>query len=217
MNTLKPVSATNLPQTLLGIVSYFANANTAHEFLVKMRWSDGVTCPHCEQNGVTCQDVSELRGARKLWRCKNCKKQFSVKVGTIFEDSPLSLSKWLPAFWLILNAKNGISSCEIARALGVTQKTAWFMLHRIRYSVEMGNFNGLLIGEVEADETFIGGKERFKHEDKKLKRGRGTVGKTAVMGLLERGGKVKAAVIPDTSSSTLHGQIRQNVTMGATI
>src|SRR6185437_11361543 len=157
MNTLQPVSATNLPQTLLGIVSYFSDTNTCFNFLVNLRWADGVTCPHCEG-----KDVSFHKGPRRLWRCKGCKKQFSVKVGTIFESSPLGLDKWLPAFWMIMNAKNGISSCELARALGVTQKTAWFMLHRIRHSVQMGTLKQFA-GQVEADETFIGGKEKFKH------------------------------------------------------
>lgn len=132
MNTLKPVSATNLPQVLLGAVKYFADPDTCFNFLVNLRWKDGVNCPHCQAKGVTCKDVTCHNGKRKLWRCAGCKKQFSVKVGTIFEASPLGLDKWFMTYWLLANAKNGVSSCEVARSMGVTQKTTWFMLHRIR-------------------------------------------------------------------------------------
>src|SRR5713226_8816074 len=131
-----------IPETLIGAIRYFASADTCHEFLTTMRW------PH---------------GIRK---CQGCKKQFSVKVGTIFEDSPLALDQWLPATWMIVNAKNGISSCELARGLGVTQKTAWFMLHRIRLAMQNG-FIGKLSGRVEADETYIGAKARYMHKDKR--------------------------------------------------
>lgn len=222
MDTLKPVSSSNLPQTLLGAVKYFSDADTCFRFLVNLRWKEGVTCPHCAASGVTCKDVAFHEGKRKLWRCMGCKKQFSVKVGTIFEGSPLGLDKWFMTYWLLANAKNGVSSCEVARAIGVTQKTAWFMLHRIRYTLApetLEKFRGV----VEADETYIGGleknKHKNKHKDKKLNKGRGAVGKTAVMGLLERGGEEKASqvwttVIPDNSKASLHGQIRAQVEAG---
>src|SRR5204863_1415668 len=130
---------------------------------------------------------------RRIWKCRDCGRQFSVKIGTIFEESPLGFDKWLPAFWMIVNAKNGISSCEIARALGVTQKTAWFMLHRIRLAVQDGSICGFA-GNVEADETYIGGKARNRHRGNTGKyAGTGQWGKTPVMGLLERGTAKKSS------------------------
>ena len=145
--------------------------------------------------------------SRKVWQCKNkeCKKQFSVKVGTIFEDSPIGLDKWLTAMWLIVNAKNGISSYEIHRAIGVTQKTAWFMLHRIRLAMETGSIEKLK-GDVECDETFVGGlaKNMHKHKREDKIKGRGSVGKTAVFGAFERKGNVRAKVIEKTDRETLH-------------
>lgn len=141
------------PDTLLDAIRYFADPNVSLHFVADLRWPDGVTCPVCEG-----KEVSFL-SARRVWKCKGCKKQFSVKVGTIFEDSPIGLDKWLPALWMLANCKNGVSSYELARALGVTQKTAWFMLHRIRLAMQTGTFQKLS-GTVEADETFIGGKAR---------------------------------------------------------
>src|ERR1017187_4843354 len=170
----------NVPETLMGAIRHFGNMDTCHKFMVGMRWPDGVRCPRCHH-----KDIGDLVKSRRVWNCKGCKKQFSVKVGTIFEDSPLGLDKWLPATWMIVNAKNGISSCELARSLGVTQKTAWFMLHRIRLSMQDGSIEQMS-GRVEADETFIGGKARNMHKNKRGKVSTGTVGKVAVMGLLER-------------------------------
>jgi transposase-like protein len=125
---------TDKPQTLQQAIVYFADIDIAHQYLVDLRWPDGVVCPHCggKEHSYTT--------TRKIWRCKACKKQFSVRVGTIFEDSPIGLDKWLSAVWMIANAKNGISSCEIARSIGVTQKTAWFILHRIRTAMQSGSF-----------------------------------------------------------------------------
>lgn len=155
------------------------------------------------------------------WQCKNkaCRKQFSIKVGTVMEDSPIGLDKWLCAIWLITNAKNGISSYEIHRAIGVTQKTAWFLLHRIRLAMHNGSLEKMS-GTVQADETFIGGLEKNKHESKKLHAGRGAVGKAIVVGLLEQGGhaepsKVKAKTVKDTSRKTLHGEVEANVKAGS--
>ena len=150
-----------IPETLTGAIRYFGDANTCHEFLAGMRWPKGVRCPRCNS-----KKVGDLMKSRRIWNCKSCKKQFSVKVGTIFEDSPLGLEQWLPATWMIVNAKNGISSCELARGLGVTQKTAWFMLHRIRLAMQNG-FIGKFSGRVEADETYIGAKARYMHKDKR--------------------------------------------------
>jgi transposase-like protein len=153
-----------------------------------------------------------------MWKCKNkeCKKHFSVKVGTIMEDSPIGLDKWLAAIWLIANAKNGVSSCEISRALDITQKSAWFLLHRIRLAMQSGTFQKLS-GQVEADETYIGGLARNMHRDKRDKKihGTGGSGKVAVMGLLERHGEVRAKVIDDARQETLHGEVKRQVEKGA--
>ena len=139
------------PETLTEAIKYFANEDNALNLMAAVRWPDGVkSCPRCKASDTVFMPV------RRVWRCRTCQKQFSVKVGTIFEESPLGLDKWLPAFWMIVNAKNGISSCELGRALGVTQKTAWFMLHRIRLAVQDGSMCGFA-GNVEVDETFIGG------------------------------------------------------------
>ena len=172
------------PTTLIEAIKYFSNLDVCIDFVVKLRWPNGVACPTC---GST--DIRYIK-TRHIWECKaqHPKRQFSVKVGTIFEDSAIGLDKWLAAIWMIANAKNGISSYEIARGLGVTQKTAWFMMHRIRLA--MGTDNGKFSGTVEADETFIGGKAINMHKSKREKtiQGRGTIGKVAVMGLLERHG-----------------------------
>jgi transposase-like protein len=173
------------PETLLEAIKYFGNPDISLAFMVSMRWPSGVVkCPACN-----CDRVGFL-ASRRLWKCKGCAKQFSVKVGTIFEDSPLGLDKWLPAVWCIVNAKNGISSCELARALGVTQKTAWFMLHRIRLAMAGGSImKGKMSGTVEADETFVGGRAINMHRAVKERRGvkmGGYAAKTTVMGLLQR-------------------------------
>ena len=176
--------------------------------MVKMRWPNGVACPTCGNIEV------KYRAKQRTWRCREHSKNqdFSVKKGTIFEDSPISLSKWLTAVWLIANAKNGISSYELARSIGVTQKTGWFMLQRIRKAMQAKTFDKLG-GEVEVDETFIGGKARNMHKDKREQkiRGRGPVGKAIVMGLLERHGRVRTRVIEDRDALTLQDEVRAQV------
>ena len=161
---------------------------------------------------------------RRLWECKikHARKQFSIKVGTIFEDSPLGLDKWLPAVWLITSAKNGVSSCELARSFGVTQKSAWFMLHRIRLAMQSGSLMKLGAnggGEVEADETFIGGKARNMHLSVKARRitGTGTKDKIAVMGILERRGEVRTMVVPNRKKTALQAEVRKHVEAGAAL
>jgi len=156
---------------------------------------------------------------RHLWKCKTCKKQFSVKVGSIFEDSPIPLDKWLAAIWLIANSKNGISSHELGRAIGITQKSAWFVLHRIRLAMQTQTFDRNLDGEVEVDETFIGGKARNMHRSVRARKITGTGGKdkAIVVGALQRGGPVRAAVIPNVKRSTLHAHVLENVEEGATL
>ncbi len=155
---------------------------------------------------------------RRVWKCRSYKKQFSVKVGTIFEDSPLGLAKELPAIWLITNCKNGISSYELAGDLGIQQKSAWFMLHRIRLALQTGTFDKLS-GHVEADETYVGGKARNMHERKRKEKiqGRDASGKVAVMGLLERHGEVRTKIVPDTQTRTLQVEVRENVEPGSEV
>src|SRR4051794_28625688 len=160
----------NLPKTLQQAILHFSDDLTCINFVASLRWENGIaSCPQCES-----QDTSFLR-TRKIWKCKGCKKQFSVKVGTIFEDSPLGLDKWLPALWMVINCKNGISSYEMARALGVTQKSAWFMNHRIRLAIQEGTFEPMS-GEVEVNETYIGGLARNMHEGRRAKTITGTGG-----------------------------------------
>ncbi len=202
------------PKTLLDAIRYFSDLDVATESVAKLRWPDGPVCPKC---GLVDEKHYYLK-TRRVWKCRSCKKQFSVKVGTIFEDSPLGLDKWLPAVWLIANCKNGISSYELAKDLGIQQKSAWFMLHRIRLAMQTGTFEKLS-GQVEADETYIGGKARNMHPSKRKEKiqGRGMSGKVAVMGLLERHGEVRTKVVPDTRSRTLQVEVRENVEPGSEI
>ncbi len=155
------MSHNDTPKTLLDAVNYFANYEHCHSFMVSLRWPDGIVrCPSCNSDHVAWLDNA------KVWKCygKHERPKFSLKVGTIFEDSPLPLSKWLSVVWMIANCKNGISSYEIGRALGITQKSAWFMLHRVRKAMQTGTFR-MIGGEVEVDETFIGGKSRNMHKE----------------------------------------------------
>ncbi|HEY6350708.1 MAG TPA: IS1595 family transposase, partial [Candidatus Angelobacter sp.] len=203
-------------KTLQQAILYYSNEQTCIDAVAAMRWPDGKpTCPAC---GKT--DHYYLAN-QKRWKCKECWKQFSVKVGTIFEDSPISLSKWLVAMWLIGGAKNGISSWEIHRALGVCQKTAWFMMHRIRLSMHRGSFEVKLGGEgkqVEMDETFIGGKARNMHKSRRRKMNlRGQANKAIVMGMLERGGQVRAHVIEERDKRTLRPLIDEHIGKGTSV
>jgi transposase-like protein len=201
------------PATLLEAIRYFSDLDVCTEFVAELRWPNGPFCPRCGG-----REYSYLT-TRRLWKCKACKRQYSVKLGTIFEDSPLGLDKWLPAVWLAANSKNGISSHELGRALGITQKSAWFMLHRIRLAMQTVSFDKFS-GTVEVDETFIGGKARNMHKSAKARKGikgTGTVGKTTVLGIIERGGEVRAEVIPDTTRGTMQRRVSRRVERGATI
>lgn len=199
------------PKTLLEAVRYFSDPDVTLQFVAEMRWPDGRICPNCGG-----KDHSFL-ATRRIWKCKSCKRQFSVKQGTIFEDSPIGLDKWLLAIWLIVNAKNGVSSYEIHRAIGVTQKTAWFMGHRIRLALQVGSFDSKIGGEVEVDETFIGGKARNMHKGARKAKGRGAAGKSIVMGLLERHGEVRVKVVENTKRKTLQPIIREHVEPGSEV
>src|ERR1017187_6041759 len=204
------------PRTLQEAIIYFQDYENCQAFMMELRWPDGaVKCPHCGSAHVT-----YLAKAR-VWKCyeKHQLSRFSLKTGTIFEDSPLGLDKWLTAVWLIVNCKNGISSYEVHRDLGITQKSAWFMNHRIRFALHQGSFDKMLAGEVEADETFIGGKARNMHPDKRRERITGTGGKdkTVVMGILERGGKVRATVIPNRKKKSVQSEVRKHVQAGSAL
>ena len=204
------------PKTLQEAVVFYANPDNALAYMTLLRWPDGVVvCPTCGRN-----DVVFLHNQRK-WQCKSVhsKRQFSAKVGTIFEDSPIPLEKWLVVVWMLSNCRNGVSSYEVGRAVGVTQKSAWFMLHRIRLGLQDKQSGGKLGGDsnkVEVDETFIGGKARNMHKSRRRRMtdfGKYNA-KTAVFGILERGGKVKAQVIGERRGKHMKRIVEENVMPG---
>jgi transposase-like protein len=208
------------PATLQQAIIHFKEFENCKAFMTELRWIDGtVRCPHCGSDHVTW-----LENAR-IWKCyaKHDRPRFSLKSGTIFEDSPISLDKWLTAVWLIVNCKNGISSYEVARDLGVSQKSAWFMDHRIRYALHRGSFDALLSGEVEADESFFGGKAKFMHKGDKVRKMKGKRGgpssgnKAIVMGLLKRGGEVRTKVIANRKRHAVESELRANVELGSNL
>src|SRR6266550_3891528 len=203
----------DIPKTLTQAIIYFSKPENCNTFMTGMRWPDGkVRCPRCDSENVT-----YLEKAR-VFKCygKHPKAKFSLKVGTIFEDSPLGLDKWFTAMWLIANCKNGISSYELGRHLGITQKAAWHVNHRIRLAMQNGSL-AKLSGHVEVDETFIGGLARNRHSAKRKHEGTGGAGKVAVMGLLERHGEVRTHVLANTQATSLHPRIRENVELGSNL
>jgi transposase-like protein len=208
------------PTTLQEAVVYFSDPINCLAYLVARRWPDGVTCPRCGSYNVLFLEKYNR------WHCrqKHDAPQFTLKTGTIFEDSPLGLDKWLAAMWQVVNSRNGISSCETARAIGITQKSAWFMDHRIRFALHEGTFDKMLSGEVEADETFIGQKARNMHKDVRARKITGTGGKdkTMVMGILERGkdgksSKVRTSVVSNRKKKALQSEVRKHVEAGSAI
>jgi transposase-like protein len=205
------------PKTLRDAITFFADTENCREFMVGVRWPDGIVrCPQCDSDRIL-----YLENAKVYYcKAKHAKQKFSLKVGTIFEDSPIGLDKWLPAFWLLTNCKNGVSSYELARALGVTQKTAWFMLHRVREALRDTSTHQFGFGgPVEGDETYIGPNPVKMHKDRKAKvqardgmKG-GFIGKTAVQGILDRElRQVRAKVLPNVKRETLQNMILENVT-----
>src|ERR1700722_18686888 len=203
------------PKTLQQAIRYFSDEQVCIDTVAALRWPKGPSCPACEH-----KDHYYLKSQRR-WKCKECGRQFSVKRGTIFEDSPLPLDKWLTALWMLVNCKNGISSYEIGRDLGVTQKSAWFMLHRLRLALQSRSLMKLggSGSEVEVDETFIGGAARFMHRDKHRRRitETGTKDKQPVVGVLERGGDVRVAVVPTRRKKLLQGHIQEHVETGSAV
>ena len=208
------------PTCLIEAVRYFSDLEVCNAYMARIRWSDGKpVCPACGAKG----DRVGAIATRQMLRCKDCRKQFSHKVGTIFEDSPLGLDKWFVAVWSIANCKNGISSHELARALGVTQKTAWFMLHRIRKAMEVGGFDKL-DGPAEADATYIGGKAKNMHKKRReiLIQGRGAVGKAIIHGVLQRTqgdqpSQVRCELVAADDAQQLLPAVRRNVRYGADV
>ncbi|ADW67701.1 IS1595 family transposase [Granulicella tundricola] len=205
------------PKTLQQAIIFYSEPKNCIAEMVAQRWPDGVViCPTCGRN-----DVSWL-AAQNKWQCKSrhAKRQFSAKVGTIFEDSPLGLDKWLMATWMLSNCKNGVSSYEIARNIGVTQKSAWFMLHRIRLAMtetDDTQLGGAGSAPIEVDETFVGGKVKNMHKSKRVKGLNYSAGngKAIVLGMLERGGKVRAGVVENRKLPSMNGPVAANVAAGS--
>src|SRR3984885_4205658 len=202
------------PSTLKEAITYFADTDNCVSWMVAKRWPNGVECPTCGSKKVSYQ------GAQRRWQCgsHHSKRLFSLKTGTILEDPPIGLDKWLPVIWLATNCKNGVSSWEIHRAMGVTQKTAWFMLQRARLALQ-GKQGGKLSGEIEADESFIGGKARNMHAHKRAEKihGRGPEGKAIVAAVLERGGGVRGEGVKTRRKPDLQAMVRENVEAGSNI
>jgi transposase-like protein len=204
------------PTTLLEAVRAFSDPQVAHDYFVAIRWPNGMACPRM---GCGSADVVRI-AQRNLWKCHECKKQFTAKVNTVFEDSPIGFNKWLPALWLLASNRNGISSLELSRGIKVSQKAAWFMLHRLRLMMRSGTWDRLS-GEVEADETYIGGKtRRFVPMAVRIGKARKQAkmdAKTVVLGMVERGGRVRAMVVASNRKNTLAPRVLANVEPGSTL
>ena len=203
-------------KTLPQMFTAFPTEQSAIDHLTAIRWANGKFCPLC--GNADEKKIGTLTGTN-THKCYTCRKRFSIKVGTIFQDTKLPLRTWYAAIWMITNHPKGIASTTLATDLGITQKTAWFVLHRLRHAAQTPSFNAPLSGEVQIDETFVGGREHNKHASKKTssKRGHGIENKTIVMGFVQRGGEVRASVIGDTRSGTLRRAVEQNVAKGSKV
>jgi transposase-like protein len=197
--------------SLFDLLAAFPDEQSCHDHLREIRWRDGEFCPHCGSNRI--YHFSD----RKTFKCGDCRERFSIKVGTIFHDTKLPLRKWFMALWMITNHPKGIASTTMAKDLKVTQKTAWFILHRIRHAARTKSFNAPLKGTVESDTTFIGGKEKNRHANKRKHLGTGGAGKDVVIGFVEREGELRAFHIPNTKAVTVQGVLAKNVSKGATV
>lgn len=203
-------------KTLPQMFAAFPTEQTAIDHLTALRWANGKFCPLC--GNADEKKIGTLAGTN-THKCYACRKRFSIKVGTIFQDTKLPLRTWFAAIWMITNHPKGIASTTLATDLGITQKSAWFVLHRLRHAARTDSFNAPLSGEVEVDETFVGGREHNKHASKKTgnKRGHSVELKTVVMGLVQRGGEIRAGVIDNVRAGTLRPIVERNVAKGATV
>jgi transposase-like protein len=197
--------------SLLQMMQAIPDEQTAIDHFTAIRWKRGAFCPHCDSSKV--YHFADKRSHK----CGDCRKRFSIRVGTIFEDSKLPIRTWLLAIWLITSHKKGIASTQLAKDLGITQKSAWFVTHRLRYAIRTQSFNRPLDGEIEADETFVGGKEKNKHAHQRTGGKQGGKGKTAVLGILERGGELRTGITPNLSAKSVQTVIRDNVAKGASV
>lgn len=219
-------NVTGIPQTLQEAIQYFSDEQVCIDAVALMRWPDGPRCPDCHFDDA--KNPYYIK-TQKRWKCRTCRRQFSVKVETIFEDSPIPLQKWLPAMWMLVNCKNGISSWELHRGLGVSQKTAWFMLQRLRLALRAPKNQGFKLGGpesggVEVDESFIGGKLKNMHRDRRERFAAqsghtgGPTGKAIVVGMLDRDErKIRAQVVPNTKREVLQTAIMKNVKYGSKV
>ena len=200
--------------SLYSLQEYFKDEQTCLDYLAYQRWQGNVICTHCNHN-----KVYQLQGETKRYKCAKCRKQFTAKAGLIFEDSKIPLRKWFAAIYFILAHRKGISSYQLARDLQITQKSAWFMGHRIRHAIKQGTFEKPLDGIVEIDETFVGGKNKNRHANKKVKhsQGRSYKDKTPVLGIIQRQGELRAFTVPDTKQESIQPIIEEQVQYGATI
>ncbi len=221
-------SASDNPKTLQQAIQYFSDEQICIDAVAMMRWPDGPRCPDCWTPGGDKGRNPYYLKTQKRWKCRDCRRQFSVKVETIFEDSPISLQKWLPALWMLVSCKNGVSSYEIHRALGVSQKTAWFMLHRLRLALKTQSFVFKMGGKdssgVEVDETFVGGKVKNMHRDRRVRFAAqgghtgGATGKAIVQGIFDRDQRtVRATVVPNIKRETLQAEVLNNVKYGSKV
>lgn len=200
--------------TLIEVITHFSDKNKCEDYLAEMRWNGSITCVFCNHN-----KIYQLKRKNRRYKCSNCQKQFSVIKGTIFENSPLSLQKWFTALYLISAHRKGISSVQLASDLGVTQKTAWFMLQRIRFALKTKNFDAKMDGVIQCDESYFGGKNKYRHHDKKVanSQGRSLKTKTPVFGVMHNTGQVRTIVIPDTKAKTIKPIIETMVSEGSII
>lgn len=197
--------------SLFDLMEAFPDEQACIDHLRSIRWRDGEFCPHCNSNKI--YHFSD----RKTFKCGECRQRFSIKVGTIFEDTKLPLRKWFMAMWMITNHPKGIASTTLAKDLKITQKSAWFVMHRLRHAARTRSFNAPLNGNVEADTTFVGGKEKNKHAKDRKGGTQGGAGKAVVLGIVERDGELRAEHVPDHKAKTLQGKVRQNVAKGSAI